>query len=46
VRKFPRGSEFSVDYEAEFYSLDKKTTEKLADIFDEEKGLNKPEEGA
>jgi hypothetical protein len=46
VRKFPRGNEFSVDYEAEFFSLDKKTTEKLADIFDEEKGLNKPEEGA
>jgi hypothetical protein len=43
VRKFPRGNEFSVDYEAEFFSLDNKTTEKLADIFDEENGLNKPE---
>lgn len=43
VRKFPRGNEFSVEYEPEFHSLDMKATHKLAEIFDEENGLKKPE---
>jgi hypothetical protein len=41
VRKFPRNTEFSLDYEPELFSIDKKTTAQLADIFDEANGLKK-----
>jgi hypothetical protein len=41
VRKFPRNTEFSLDYEPELASLDKKTTAQLADIFDEANDLKK-----
>jgi hypothetical protein len=39
VRKFPHGNELADNYADELYSLDKKTTAKLADIFDEMTGL-------
>jgi hypothetical protein len=41
VRKFPRNTEFSLDYEPELFSIDKKMTAQLADIFDEKMGLKK-----
>jgi hypothetical protein len=35
ARKYPRGNEFAEDYAAELSSLDRKMTDRLAAIFDE-----------
>jgi hypothetical protein len=41
VRNFPRNLKIAKEYEPEFFSVDKKMTAKLADIFDEREGLKK-----